>query len=155
MKKNLFTGICLIFLVSIITSCGGNSDKNMIPTDIVSNPNSASGEGNRGTLPKFEFKTLEHDFGNLIEGEVVSFSFKFKNVGGSDLIISQAKADCGCTVAKYTDTPVKPGNEGKVSITFNSNLKHGIQNKKVTLIANTQPNTKVLRIKATVVKPEK
>lgn len=145
----------MIFLVVLLASCGGTSDSNKISTDIVSNPNSASGKGNKETLPKFEFKSLEHDFGKLIEGEVVSFSFKFTNVGGSDLIISQAKAACGCTVAKYTDTPVKPGKSGKVTVTFNSNKKSGFNNKTVTLIANTQPNTKVLRIKALVVEPEK
>ncbi|MBP8042442.1 MAG: DUF1573 domain-containing protein, partial [Bacteroidales bacterium] len=69
----------------------------------------------------------------------------------SDLIISEAKATCGCTVADYPRTPIKPGAESGISVSFNSEGRKGIQHKTVTLVANTQPSTKVLTIKAEVV----
>jgi len=137
--------ICLL----VLTSCGNNSET--ISTDLVNNPNSASGNVDMGNLPAFKFDAEEHDFGRISDGEKVSYTFKFSNSGKSDLIISDAKATCGCTVADYPKTPIKPGEESGITVSFNSEGKKGIQNKTVTLVANTQPNTKVLTIKAEVV----
>lgn len=140
----LFVIICLTLF-----ACTNNSDT--VSTDLVNNPNSASGNADMSELPAFKFNSEEHDFGRISEGEKVTYTFKFKNVGKSDLIISQAKATCGCTVADYPKTPIKPGTESNIAISFNSEGKKGIQNKSITLVANTQPNTKVLTIKAEVI----
>ena len=40
-------------------------------------------------------------------------TFLVKNTGGSDLVISDARPGCGCTVASF-DKVIKPGAEGKV-----------------------------------------
>lgn len=140
----LFSIICLTFF-----ACTNNSDT--VSTDLVNNPNSASGNVDMSELPVFQFNSEEHDFGRISQGEKVTYTFKFKNVGKSDLIISEAKATCGCTVADYPKTPIKPGAESNIAVSFDSEGKKGIQNKTITLVANTQPNTKVLTIKAEVV----
>ncbi|HOV10609.1 MAG TPA: DUF1573 domain-containing protein [Bacteroidales bacterium] len=146
----MFRPVYIIFVVSLLFfSCGNNSET--INTDLVNNPNTAGGKSDLSSLPAFEFITEEHDFGRITDGEKVSFTFKFKNSGKSDLIISEAKATCGCTVADYPRTPIKPGAESGISVSFNSEGRKGIQNKTVTLVANTQPSTKVLTIKAEVV----
>jgi len=106
-----------------------------------------------GDIAVFEFKETLHDFGTVIEGEKVTYSFKFKNSGGSNLLISNVSASCGCTATKYTKEPVKPGEEGVVTVTFDSRRRKGFQNKSVTVAANTQPNKTVLRIKAKVMSP--
>jgi hypothetical protein len=143
-----FLTVVLLFMFG----CGSHNATTVTSADI-NNPNTASGDGDMSQLPKFQFVTEEHDFGKLGQGEKVSFTFKFKNVGKSNLIISDAKATCGCTVADYPRTPVKPGEESGIVITFNTEGKIGIQNKAVTLVANTQPNTKVLTIKAEIIVP--
>ncbi len=146
----MFRPVYIIFVVSLLFfSCGNNSET--INTDLVNNPNTAGGKSDLSSLPAFEFIAEEHDFGRITDGEKVSFTFKFKNSGKSDLIISEAKATCGCTVADYPRTPIKPGAESGISVSFNSEGRKGIQNKTVTLVANTQPSTKVLTIKAEVV----
>lgn len=136
-----------LFLVMLVFlfSCGNNN------TIEVNNPNTASGQGDMSSLPIFSFESEEHDFGKIVEGEKVSYSFKFKNTGKSNLIISDAKASCGCTVADYPRVPIKPGESGLIGVSFASEGRKGIQNKTITLVANTQPNTKVLTIKAEVV----
>jgi hypothetical protein len=149
MKTSLWILTCLIVFMF---GCNSNN-KNAITSADVNNPNSASGNTDMSSLPKFQFVTEEHDFGKLGQGEKVSFTFKFKNVGKSDLVISDAKATCGCTVADFPKIPVKPGAESGIVVTFNTEGKKGIQNKTVTLVANTQPNTKVLTIKAEVIEP--
>ncbi len=152
MKKylNLMLGVCTLCL---LISCG--SGDQIKTEDVVNNPNTANGVVNMDDLPVFEFETDTHDFGRIGQGEKVSFVFKFKNSGKRDLVISGQKATCGCTVADYPKNPVKPGESGQIAVSFDSEGKKGMQTKTVTLTANTQPNTKVLTIKAEVVLPEK
>ncbi|MEI6766873.1 MAG: DUF1573 domain-containing protein [Bacteroidota bacterium] len=152
-RKVLF--VLMLCLPFVMGSCKSNRNSGDINTSVVNNPNTASGEMNTENLPVFSFETEEHDFGRLVQGEKVSYTFKFKNSGKSDLVISSAKASCGCTVADYPKMPIKAGAEGNISVSFDSEGKKGIQNKTVTLLANTQPGTKVLTIKAEIVLPEK
>ena len=134
-----------------IAAC--NNDSGKLPADVVHNPITASGEGDMNELPVLSFTETLHDFGTVIEGETVTYSFKFSNTGGSDLLISNVSASCGCTATKYTKNPVKSGDEGIVTVTFDSRRRRGFQNKTITVSANTQPNKVVLRIKAKVITP--
>ena len=139
-------------MVSII-SCSG--DKSQVPASVVTIPNSASGSDNKDQLPVLKFNSLEHDFGKVIQGEIVSYAFKFRNTGKTDLVIANISASCGCTASNYPKIPVKPGAEDVIEVIFNSSGKQGFQNKTLTIAANTQPNTTELTIKAIVIIPEK
>jgi hypothetical protein len=143
----------LLLSTAAIISCSG--DKTQVPATVVNIPNSASGKTGEGQLPTLEFAALEHDFGKVIQGEVVSYSFKFKNTGNADLVIANISAACGCTASEYPKTPVKPGAEDKIEVIFNSSGKQGFQSKTLSVAANTQPSTTVLTIKAMVIIPEK
>lgn len=123
----------------------------MISSDVVNNPNSATGDSDKSILPVIQFTEEVHDFGKILEGETVSFSFKFKNAGKSDLIIADVSTSCGCTVPSYPKTPIKPGEESSIKVAFNSAGKRGFQTKDIVVVANTQPNAKLIRIKAQVV----
>jgi hypothetical protein len=102
-----------------------------------------------------KFEVMEHDFGKISQGERVSYAFKFKNVGGSDLLISEAHGSCGCTVPDYPKNAIAPGAESVVNVEFNSEGKHGKQEKTVTLTTNCEPNTIVITIHAEVLEPAK
>lgn len=139
----------------LLTSCRGNSsDGGLIPSDVVKNPNSADGKLDASDMPVLEFEKDFHDFGRVIQGEKVSFGFQFKNTGKSDLIISTVSSSCGCTVPDFPKTPVKPGESHRIDVKFDSEGRRGFQNKTVTIVSNTQPNTQVIRIKAEVILPE-
>ena len=146
-KKLLETALIFtaIFTISLI-SCHNNR----ITSDVIQNPNTASGKADMSQLPAFSFESEVHDFGKIIMGETVSYPFKFKNTGKSDLIIADVSTSCGCTVTSYNKEPIHPGKEGVIRVSFNSAGKHGYQNKSIVIVANTQPNTFVLRIKAEV-----
>ena len=103
-----------------------------------------------GRLPVFEFTEEEFDFGLIEEGEVVIHDFKFTNTGDVPLVISAAQGSCGCTVPDYPRTPIAPGAEGVINVSFDSNKRGGKQEKTVTLTANTVPNVHVLKITANV-----
>ncbi|WP_026898745.1 DUF1573 domain-containing protein [Daejeonella oryzae] len=94
----------------------------------------------------FKFEKESYDFGQITEGEQVSYEFTFTNIGKSPLIISDAQATCGCTVPDYPRKPIAPGEEGKISVVFSSAGKTGMQNKVVSLIANTVPSKTELHL---------
>lgn len=103
-----------------------------------------------GKLPKLELDKVEHDFGNINEGDVVETEFIVKNIGESDLVISDATASCGCTVPNYPKEPIAPGESAPIKVSFNSAGKTGQQNKTVTLTTNTETGKETFNIKANV-----
>ena len=73
---------------------------------------------------EIKFEKLTHDFGTFSEkNPVVTYTFIYTNVGEQPLVINQAVASCGCTVPEYTKTPVKPGEQGKLKVTYNGTGK--------------------------------
>ncbi|RZJ35492.1 MAG: DUF1573 domain-containing protein [Flavobacterium sp.] len=103
-----------------------------------------------GKYPEMAFASKDHDFGKINEGDKVTYSFSFENTGKADLIISDAKGSCGCTVPEYPKAPLKPGESGKIKVSFNSAGKHGMQHKTVTLKTNTAKGNEVLNITAEI-----
>ena len=110
----------------------------------------AADEKPTGPLPTMEFETVDHDFGTIKEGDVVEYTYKFKNVGAAPLIIQGAQGSCGCTVPDWTKEAIPVGGFGVVKAKFDSNGKQNIQNKTVTVTSNTWPKQTVLRFKAMV-----
>jgi len=102
-------------------------------------------------VTKIEFEEMEHDFGKIDQGQVVEYVFKFKNTGDSPLVVSDARASCGCTIPEWTKDPVQPGGEGKINVKYNSAGKKGLIHKTVTVFANTEPKETVLNIQADVI----
>ena len=136
-----------LLLAVLLVSCG--SDESKIDTGLVNNPASAT-EGSNTKEPKIEFTVLEHDFGKILQGEQVSYTYKFKNTGNAPLIITAVERTCGCTDIKFPKEPIKPGEGGSISITYDSKGHKGFQNKRVIVKANTNPSETVLKFKAQV-----
>ncbi len=154
MNPRKFLTLTSLMALLLLAGCGsGNSKDQMLPTDVVNNPNTANGAGDATHLPVFKFDETEHDFGRIIDGETVSCTFKFKNSGKTDLVIADVSTSCGCTVPSFPKTPIRPGEEGTIKVAFNSRGKRGFQSKNIVVVANTQPNTTLLRIKAQVIAP--
>lgn len=107
-----------------------------------------------GPLPKFQFTTMDHDFGTIKEGQVVEHTYSFKNTGEAPLIIQSAQGSCGCTVPDWSKDPIPVGGTGYVKAKFDSKGFSNIQNKTVTVTANTWPKQTVLRFKAMVQKTD-
>ncbi len=161
MKPDKFLHFFLmVFVSTVLWSCNSQNDSNgkeaKISPDVVNNPATAKPTGEKADemMPVFTFETDNHEFGEIVQGERVTYAFKFKNTGNAPLVISNASATCGCTVPEYTKTPVEPGDEGYINVTFDSAGKSGMVSKTVTLIANTTPNTKVLTISADIQVPK-
>lgn len=132
-----------------IVSC--NQNPNVAGTNVVQNPATAdsiqSPPPAASSMAVIEFEKTLHDFGNITQGEQAEYSFKFRNSGGTDLLITGAQASCGCTVPEYPKTPIKPGEQGLIKVKFNSDYRLDAFEKSVVVIANTQPTETTIRIK--------
>ena len=143
--KNYFKTIFLcIFFVAF--SCDDNSNKKEDKSE-----NSSSSVMTTSESPAMSFDKTLHDFGTIQEGETVETIFTFTNTGKSDLIIVDARGSCGCTVPEYPkNTPIPPGETGKIRVSFDSSNKPNMQQKTVTISANTDSGRETIRIKALV-----
>ena len=99
---------------------------------------------------EFKFEKETYDFGKIPQGKPVSADLKFTNSGEEPLIISAVQPTCGCTVANYTKTPVKKGESGSITLTYNA-AAVGPFNKAVTVKSNARTPVKYLYIKGEVV----
>ena len=146
MKTIFYTLICL----AVLTSCNNQNSSNdggLDATTIETDKEDVK-------EPKFEFKERVWDFGNITEGERVEHTFKFKNVGEGDLVISNCTASCGCTIPEWPKEPIPPGGEGQIKVEFNSAGKSDAVTKDITIFANTTPVKSTLQIKVFINKKE-
>ncbi len=100
--------------------------------------------------PVMSFETTEHDFGAINGTDKVEYTFKFKNTGSSDLLISNAVGSCGCTIPEYPKEPIPAGKSGAIKVIFNPSGKSGQQQKTVTISTNTASSQELLTIKAAI-----
>ena len=115
-------------------------------------PEKGSGEESIArSKTKMKFKTMEHNFGRMKEGEQREYDFEFTNTGKEDLIIEDCKGSCGCTVPEWPKDPIKPGQSAAIKVKFDSTKKENDQEKSVTILANTEPEIRtIIKIKAYV-----
>lgn len=132
----------ILFAFALATATVSNGQNNKLTT-IANDPGQAD----------FKFDQEEYDFGSIMQGESVTYEFKFTNTGTEPLIISKAEGSCGCTVPIWPKEPILKGQKANIKVTFNSTGKSGVQDKTVTLTSNAASNPLVLHIKGTVNKP--
>jgi hypothetical protein len=99
--------------------------------------------------PVAKWDKMVNDFGDIAFNIPKTAEFTLTNAGKAPLIISSAKASCGCTNLKYASEPILPGKSTVVSATYNA-AAQGVFTKTVTVITNADPNPVVLQIKGNV-----
>lgn len=130
--KKLFLGL---MAVSMLLACNNsNQTSNNLSADNGSATTAANSDG-----PVMKFEKDTHDFGKIKAGDKITYEFKFTNTGKAPLIIKDAVASCGCTKPEWPHTPIKPGESAAIKVTFNSAAKMGLQDKQITITANTNP----------------
>ena len=154
MKKHFIIILFFVVVSGIFFSCKSRNGSTELPAGVITNPNTANGTVDKYALPIISFEKDFHDFGKLISGEQVTYSFKFKNTGKSLLIIANVSTSCGCTVSSFPKQPIKPGDGATIDVSFDSKDRHGLQTKSITVFSNTQPPSTILRIQSSVVEPD-
>ena len=165
MRKNITLSFAFLFV--LITSCKkdvsvANDESTVVDTSknniekIIEERQKQKAEKKipaDGKYPVITFKETEFDFGDIKQGDKVEHTFEFTNTGEADLLISTARASCGCTVPEFTEEAVKPGKSGKIKVTFNSAGKKGPTTKTITVVCNTANENEILTIKTNIQVP--
>jgi len=87
--------------------------------------------------PKVEFKdSIHYDMGSYQEGEMAEHDFEFSNNGTGDFVIYTVSTTCSCTASEWPKDPIKPGQYGKIKVTFDTRDKLGTYDKGVNLETN-------------------
>ncbi len=145
-----YSSMIMMACLAILFAC--NENAKTVDANIIENPSSANNPEAKGTLPVMTFTKTTFEFGNLTEGDLVEHLYHFKNTGNKALLISDVKAECGCTVPVWPREPIMPNQESDIKIQFNSSGKSENINKKVTIFANTDPVETILTFTAYVKK---
>ena len=145
-------------LLLLMTACNvRNQDKLAAGTtsaDTSKTANNATTAANTGQVEAaptaVQIIDSVYDFGKVLEGEVVEYSYRFKNVGTNPLIVSSASASCGCTVPEKPEAPIKPGEMGFIKVKFDTKARAGAAHKTVTILSNATPAFPTLVLKGDV-----
>lgn len=95
-----------------------------------------------------------YNFGEVGEGDIVEFNYRFKNTGNKPLVVTDVHASCGCTVPEKPEEPIKPGETGFIKVKFNSANRPGQASKSITVNSNANPPFPTLILKGDVIGKE-
>ena len=132
MKKLLFIVCLTIFGFTF------NSNAQVDPQTSTEEPVDPNG-------PVITFDTLVVDFGTIDQGSDPFRIATFTNTGKKPLHITTCSGSCGCTVPKCPDTPIMPGEKGKMKVRYDT-TRTGRISKTVTVKSNANNGTVTLRV---------
>lgn len=98
------------------------------------------------------FTSLEHDYGSLVFNADGTCVFEFTNTGKVVLVLTNVQASCGCTAPSWSQEPIKPGDKGKITVKYNTQLPGPFQ-KTIRVYSNAAVNPITLTVKGTI-KPQ-
>jgi hypothetical protein len=108
--------------------------------------------GKAVAAPKIEISQETKEMGTVPKGQLIETDFIIKNVGGSDLVITDARPSCGCTVSSF-DKLIKPGAEGKVHTSVDTKSFSGPISKSVLVVSNDPDRPQMNLFVKALVKP--
>ena len=103
---------------------------------------------------KISFKNETVDYGKIIKGSDGIRVFEFTNTGDAELVVTNVKSSCGCTVPKKPEGPIAPGSSGSIEVKYDTNRVGPIR-KTVTVYSNADEPIKALKIKGEVLNSSK
>ena len=71
--------------------------------------------------PSIEIDRTIYNFGQIIHNSgPVSCTFNLKNVSDKPVVVYNVASTCGCTDVEWTREPIRPGQSGKISVTYSN-----------------------------------
>ncbi len=95
-------------------------------------------------FPRIDLSAHEWNFGDVWQGEPLEFEVTIRNLG-DDFLTLDVKSSCGCAVASKPRSPLEPGGQDRMKISYDSRHKLGKANQTVTITCN-DPVTPVVSI---------
>ena len=84
------------------------------------------------------FSIKKYDFGTVARASKQEFDFEFVNPTKQTIQLSSVRASCGCAEPKIMNRTVKPGEKGKVRVSFNT-LRFTGQRKATITVSISSP----------------
>ena len=118
-----------------------------LPAPLLAQAKAAEASG-----PKLVIPEDKKDVGQVAKGEPIKHVFILKNTGTADLHITDVKPSCGCTVPEF-DKVIKPGAEGKITLTVDTKNFSGPISKTALVITDDPAVPQKTLFLTAVVKP--
>ena len=100
--------------------------------------------------PRFSSNKETHNFGQIEWKHPVSVQYVITNTGDQPLV-TDVDPSCACSVAQWTQTPIAPGEKGKIVVDFDAKAL-GHFDKSIAVYSNAQPNLAYLHFTGEVVR---
>lgn len=100
--------------------------------------------------PRFASNMETYNFGQIEWKRTVSVCYTVTNAGDKPLVLGGVEPDCACTVARWTQQPIAPGEKGEVCVTFDAETL-GHFHKSVAVTCNAEPHLVYLNFTGEVV----
>ncbi len=128
MKKSIKTGLFLLCAKTLVfgQNMAQNVAQNTAQNTQVNAPKTAVSKA----VEPVAWNTLEHDFGNIPQGQGVSFDFKFTNNTADSIEIDNIRTTCGCTAATWQENAIQPAQTTTIPVLFDA-LETGYFEKKI------------------------
>ncbi len=98
------------------------------------------------------FDEKKFDFGNIEEKDgIVSHTFYFRNEGKTPVVIEDIVTGCSCTGHRWSKEPVKPGQKGQITITYDPRYRGGFFSKEIDILSNNHKRLDRVWIKGNVI----
>lgn len=104
--------------------------------------------------PVAQYAAEEHDFGILTWHVPGLATFYVSNVGDRDLYIKNIETDCGCTAVTWTHDPIRPGETGSISATYDAEMLGRFQ-KSIAVYTNASDSPAYLSMSGQVAMEKK
>ena len=92
--------------------------------------------GSGFATPQLVAEQLSYDFGEVLQGGKVDYTFRFRNAGDEVLEVGNVRSSCGCTAALLSTRRIAPGDMGELQATFDSTRFQGAVSKLISLDSN-------------------
>ena len=136
MRVSLISSIAAISLVLFSTGCANNPEEK------------AKDHGQ-----EIWFDENLHDYGEIEKDSDGTWSFVFKNLGEEAIIINRVRSTCGCAVPDWPKEPIEPGEEGKITVKYNT-ATTGTFLKSIIVYSSAANSPVKLQIKGKVVQSQ-
>lgn len=90
------------------------------------------------------------NMGELMFQMPTKAEFQIENTGTTDLQITRVNPSCGCTTVEWTQTPIPPGEKGKIEVVYDA-LMLGVFQKDIEVYTNASEQPFYLHIQGRVV----
>ena len=99
--------------------------------------------------PDLRFDSYNWDFGSVNQGDLPTYSFKCRNVGSADLVISKVDTSCSdCVIPTDWTRTISPGGEGEIKVlVMTPNQQRGIA--KQLYVTSNDPISPMIQLEVT------